>query len=77
MEANIQQSALEGVGPAFDPRQLMAVRDKTRQAIALIAAAMQPGMLEEDAVELAKDILAERGICGAGTMSMCALAATR
>ncbi|AXT45472.1 MULTISPECIES: M24 family metallopeptidase [Chromobacterium] len=62
MEANIRQSALEGVGPAFDPRQLMAVRDKTRQAIVLIAAAMQPGMLEEDAVEQAKDILAERGM---------------
>ncbi|KMN80028.1 (Fe-S)-binding protein [Chromobacterium sp. LK11] len=62
MEANLEQSALEGVGPAFDPQQLMAVRDKTRQAIALIAAAMRPGMLEEDAVELAKDILAERGM---------------
>ena len=77
MAASIEQSDLEGVGPAFDPQQLMAVRDMTRQAIALIAAAMRPGMLEEDAVELARTSWPSAACCAAGTMSTCALAVIR
>ncbi|WP_035059733.1 M24 family metallopeptidase [Andreprevotia chitinilytica] len=52
----------ERVGAAYDPDQLLAVRDMTRKAIHDIARQMQPGMLEEDALELAKDTLAEAGM---------------
>lgn len=56
------QARLEGVGPAFDPERLLHVRTLTRQAIERIAAAVQPGMFEEDAVEMARDLLAEAGM---------------
>ena len=56
------QAHLEGVGPAFDPERLLHVRSLTRQAIERIAAAVQPGMFEEDAVEMARDLLAEAGM---------------
>ncbi|WP_079436244.1 M24 family metallopeptidase [Zoogloea sp. LCSB751] len=56
------QSRLEGVGAAYDPERLLAVRDKTRDAIRTIAAAVQPGMQEEDAVEMARDMLAAAGM---------------
>ncbi|KAB2970218.1 M24 family metallopeptidase [Zoogloea sp.] len=56
------QARLEGVGPAFDPERLLHVRTLTRQAIQRIAAAIQPGMFEEDAVEMARDLLAEAGM---------------
>lgn len=56
------QARLEGVGPAFDPELLLHVRTLTRQAIERIAAAVQPGMFEEDAVEMARDLLAEAGM---------------
>ena len=56
------QARLEGVGPAFDPERLLHVRSLTRQAIERIAAAVQPGMFEEDAVEMARDLLAEAGM---------------
>lgn len=42
-----------------DAGQMMAVRQLTRQAIHRIAALCKPGMVEEDAVEMAKDLLAE------------------
>ena len=56
------QSRLEAVGSAYDPQHLLAVRDKTRAAIKTIAAAVRPGMVEEDAVEMARDILAAEGM---------------
>lgn len=56
------QSRLEAVGSAYDPERLLAVRDKTRAAIKTIAAAVKPGMVEEDAVEMARDILAAEGM---------------
>lgn len=53
---------LERFGPNFDAEQILAVRDMTRKAINQIAKSMRPGMVEEDAVEIAKDILAEAGM---------------
>jgi hypothetical protein len=53
----LEKSALEKVGDAFTPQHMFAVRDMTRAAIHEIAAAVKPGMVEEDAVEMAKGIL--------------------
>lgn len=53
------QSELEKNGPAFDVQQLLNVRQMTRDAIQRIAQAVRPGMVEEDAVDMAKDILAD------------------
>ena len=55
-----QQAALEAVGPAFARETMLKVRGMTRNAIHAIAARVKPGMVEEDAVEMAKDILAEQ-----------------
>jgi Xaa-Pro aminopeptidase len=54
-----KQSALEAVGPAFTREQMLLMRGKTRRIINQIAAAVKPGMVEEDAVEMAKNLLAE------------------
>jgi Xaa-Pro aminopeptidase len=53
-----KQSTLEAVGPAFTKEQMLAMRAKTRAAIHEIAAKVTPGMVEEDAVAMAKEILA-------------------
>jgi Xaa-Pro aminopeptidase len=50
---------LERNGPANDPLKMLEVRRLTRDAIHRIAAACKPGMVEEDAVEMAKDLLAD------------------
>jgi|BarGraIncu00222A_1022003.scaffolds.fasta_scaffold08482_3 Xaa-Pro aminopeptidase len=49
---------LEDVGAAFTVEKMLFVRDRTRKAIHEIAARVTPGMAEEDAVEMAKDLLA-------------------
>ncbi len=49
---------LEDVGAAFTVEKMLFVRDRTRKAIHEIAARVKPGMVEEDAVEMAKDLLA-------------------
>ncbi len=54
------QSDLEGVGKAFDMAQLLAQRRRTHEAITAIAAAIHPGMLEEEAGALANSLLGER-----------------
>jgi hypothetical protein len=54
----VQESPLEAVGPAFTQEKMLFVRDRTRQALRTIAARCVPGMVEEDAVEMAKDVLA-------------------
>jgi len=51
-------SELENVGEAFVVETMLAVRNKTRAAIHKIAAAVKPGMVEEDAVAMAHEILA-------------------
>jgi Metallopeptidase family M24 len=56
------QVGLEKVGPAFTREKMLKVRAITRAAINEIAARCKPGMVEEDAVEMAKDILAGHGM---------------
>jgi Metallopeptidase family M24 len=53
---------LEAVGAEFNEEKMLFVRDRTRNAIHQIAARVKPGMAEEDAVEMAKDLLAELGM---------------
>ena len=53
---------LERVGVAFAADTMLSVRDKTRTAIHAIAAQCRPGMVEEDAVEMAKGILKAAGM---------------
>jgi Xaa-Pro aminopeptidase len=55
-----KQATLEGVGPAFTKEQMLSMRAKTRGVIHQIAAACKPGMVEEDAVAMAKEMLAEK-----------------
>jgi Xaa-Pro aminopeptidase len=54
-------NAAERVGPAFSVEGMMLARAETRKAIAAIAECIRPGMVEEDAVALAKDIIASQG----------------
>ena len=53
---------LEAVGAKFNEEQMLFVRQRTRNAIHEIAARVKPGMVEEDAVEMAKDLLANLGM---------------
>jgi len=52
----------ERVSPAFSTEGMLRARAKTRQAIRDIAARVKPGMVEEDAVEMAKQVLADAGM---------------
>ena len=54
--------ARERVGPAFSVDGMLAARNKTRQAIADVAARIRPGMVEEDAVQLARQTLIDAGM---------------
>jgi Xaa-Pro aminopeptidase len=56
------KATYEGVGPAFTKEQMLIMRGKTRSIIHQIAAHAKPGMVEEDAVEWAKNLLAENGM---------------
>jgi Xaa-Pro aminopeptidase len=56
------RAALEHVGAAFTTEKMLGVRDITRNAIHEIAARCKPGMVEEDAVEMAREILASHGM---------------
>ena len=56
------QTDLERTGAAFTTEKMLAVRDVTRAAIHEIATRCKPGMVEEDAVEMAKEILASHGM---------------
>jgi hypothetical protein len=60
--ATLEQASLEKVGEAYSPDEMFKVRGLTRGVINEIAARVKPGMVEEDAVEMAKDILADRGM---------------
>jgi hypothetical protein len=59
MSAAFGGQSQEAVGPAFSKEQMLTVRGKTRAAIHQIAANIKPGMIEEHAVEMAKDLLAD------------------
>ncbi|PXW25576.1 M24 family metallopeptidase [Paraburkholderia caballeronis] len=52
----------ERVGPAFSVDGMLVARQKTRQAIRDIAAKVRPGMVEEQAVEMAKQVLVDSGM---------------
>ena len=52
----------ERVGPAFSVDGMLVTRQKTRAAIDAIAAQVKPGMVEEDAVAMAKQVLADAGL---------------
>jgi Xaa-Pro aminopeptidase len=52
---------LEKTGPNFSHEALMMARKNTKEAIALIARAIAPGMLEEDARQMAKETLERLG----------------
>ncbi|MDE1180968.1 M24 family metallopeptidase [Paraburkholderia sp.] len=58
MSAVLEQVQLEQVGSEFSEEPMLMVRQKTRNIIHEIAARCEPGMIEEDAVEIAKEILA-------------------
>ncbi|MCC2957600.1 aminopeptidase P family protein [Massilia sp. IC2-477] len=51
----------ERVGPAFSVDGMMRARAETRKAIKEIAARIRPGMIEEDAVDMAKEIIRAQG----------------
>lgn len=54
------RSALEAVGPHYDGQIMLEVRRRTREAIHAIAGQVRPGMVEEDAVAMARQLLLER-----------------
>ena len=58
----LEKIPLEKVGEDYATDQMFKVRGLTRAAIHQIAARVEPGMVEEDAVEMAQDILAEVGM---------------
>jgi Xaa-Pro aminopeptidase len=57
-----KQTAYEAVGPAFTKEQMLSMRSKVRAIINQIPSFCKPGMVEEDAVEQAKELLAEHGM---------------
>jgi methionyl aminopeptidase len=52
----------ERVGPAFSVDGMLLARQKTRQAIRDISARVKPGMVEEDAVAMAKSVMTDAGL---------------
>ena len=59
---NTSMNESERVGSAFTEDGMLAARHLTRAAIQQIAGAVRPGMVEEDAVEHAKGVLAHLGL---------------
>jgi len=59
---NQMHAAAERIGPAFSVDGMLLARQKTRDAIRTIAERVTPGMLEEDAVMMARDILVQSGL---------------
>ncbi|WP_038500467.1 M24 family metallopeptidase [Janthinobacterium agaricidamnosum] len=62
MKSTTIAAEAERVGPAYSDDGMLLARNKTRQAIRAISANIRPGMLEEDAVEMAKKVLTEAGL---------------
>jgi Xaa-Pro aminopeptidase len=58
----IALNVAERVGPAFSVDGMLMARKKTRQAIENIAARIIPGMVEEEAVEMAKQVMRDAGL---------------
>lgn len=62
-DSGISKLALaERVGPAFSVDGMLQARAATRDAIRTISALIKPGMLEEDAVDMAKRTLITSGL---------------
>jgi methionine aminopeptidase len=59
---NEKSNPIEAVGKHYDANKMLVVRTKTREALSAIAAAMKPGMTQAEAIEVAKDILADLGL---------------
>jgi hypothetical protein len=59
---NLSTNAAERVGPAFSVDGMLLARQKTRQAIRDISRRIVPGMVEDDAVDMAKRTLTEAGL---------------
>jgi hypothetical protein len=57
-----KQTEYEAVGPHFTKEQMLSVRAKVRGIINEIPSFCKPGMVEEDAVEQAKELLASHGM---------------
>src|ERR1700728_4316955 len=74
MEINTE--VLEKTGPAFSVDALMSARSKTKEAISMIAHSVKPGMLEEEARQIAKETLDRMGRKRGGTRSWCDSAPT-
>ncbi|HUB71750.1 MAG TPA: M24 family metallopeptidase [Acidimicrobiales bacterium] len=63
MTTTVQQAAqIEGTGTNYEVAKLLDVRDRTRHAIYKIAAGISPGMVEEDARAMARDVLRSLGM---------------
>ncbi len=60
--STITAAVSERVGPAFSVDGMLLARSKTRQAIKDISARIEPGMVEEDAVAMARQVLVESGM---------------
>lgn len=58
----VSTPAAERVGPGFSVDGMLLARQKTRQAITDIARRIEPGMVEEDAVAMAKTVLIDAGL---------------
>lgn len=58
----LAKSPIESVGDGYSTDEMFKVRKMTRAAINEIAARVKPGMVEEDAVEMARDVLAGSGM---------------
>ena len=52
----------EATGPNYAAEKLLDVRERVHQAIAAISSKITPGMVEEDAVAMAREILGEMGM---------------
>lgn len=52
----------EATGPNYAAEKLLDVRDRLHQAIAAISAKITPGMIEEDAVAMAREMLGALGM---------------
>jgi len=56
------QAQYEGVGENYDVAMLLEARARTWRAIGDIAAGVAPGMVEEDALEMARRVLKDAGL---------------
>ena len=56
------ETELEATGEKFSLDALMDVRGRTRRAVHLIADQVQPGMAEEEAKAIARDVLKDLGM---------------